>query len=210
MQDETLGGFLTELASPSPAPGGGAVAALHVALGAALVGMVCSLTVGKPRYAEYEAVMLETSAEAERARRDALALAEADAQAFAAVVDAYKLPKGDGGEKAARSAAIQAALRGATQVPLRTAALAADVVELCRRIMPGANANVLSDVAVAAASARAALTCAAVNVRVNLAATADGAARDSAGKELAGRLSSVALADEIVAVVEERIGATRA
>ncbi len=206
MDDESLGGFLTDLASSSPAPGGGAAAALHVALGAALVSMVCNLTVGKPRYADHESVMIAVRGDAERARGDALGLAEADAQAFTAVTDAYKLPKGSDEEKAARSAAIQAALRGAAGVPLRTAALAAEVVGMCRRILPGANVNVISDVAVAAASARAALTCAAVNVRVNLAAMADAAARDAAAKELAGHLGALADADEVVRVVEGRIG----
>jgi formiminotetrahydrofolate cyclodeaminase len=206
MHDETLDGFLAELASSSPAPGGGAVAALHVALGAALVGMVCNLTIGKPRYADHEAVMRTSRDDAERARRDAMALAEADARAFTAVAAAYKLPKSGDAEAAARSAAIQAALRGAAEVPLRTAALAVEVVELCRRILPGANVNVLSDVAVAAASVRAALTCAAVNVRVNLAAMTDAAARDAAAKELAGYIGSVAGVDEVVRAVEDRIG----
>jgi formiminotetrahydrofolate cyclodeaminase len=206
MHDESLGGFLTDLASSSPAPGGGAAAALHVALGAALVSMVCNLTVGKPRYAEYEPVMVAARDDADRARHEALDLAEEDAQAFSAVTDAYQLPRGSDEEKAARSAAIQAALRGAAGVPLRTAALAAEVVGMCRRILPGANVNVISDVAVAAASARAALTCAAVNVRVNLAAMTDAAARDTAAKELAEHVGALADADDVVRVVEERIG----
>jgi methenyltetrahydrofolate cyclohydrolase len=203
--DETLEGFLAAVASAAPAPGGGAAAALQVALGAALVSMVCNLTVGKPRYAEHEQTMVAARAEAERLRVEALALADADARAFTAVTDAYKLPKGTDEEKAARGRAIQQALHGAADVPLRTAAAAAEVVGLCRRILPGGNVNVMSDVGVAAASARAALTAAAINVRVNLAAMTDAAARDAAAGALDKHLSSVAGADEVVRAVADRI-----
>jgi formiminotetrahydrofolate cyclodeaminase len=203
--DETLDGFLAALASAAPAPGGGAAAALQVALGAAVVSMVCNLTIGKPRYAEHAPTLADAADEAGRLRVAALALADADARAFTAVTDAYRLPKGTDEEKAARGRAVQQALHGATDVPLRTAAAAAEVVGLCRRILPGSNVNVISDVAVAAASARAALTAAAINVRVNLAAMTDAAARDAAAGALDKHLSSVAAADEVVRAVEDRI-----
>ncbi len=206
MDDETMAGFLADLASPAPAPGGGAAAALQAALGAALVSMVCNLTVGKPRYAEHEATMLSARIEADKARAEALALADADARAFAAVSDAYKLPKGTEDERAERSRAIQAALVTAAEVPLHTAAVAAAVVGLCASIIDGANVNVLSDVGVAAASARAALDSAAINVRVNTAAMTDAGARERAAVALAEHLTSVATADGIVRAVGERIG----
>lgn len=206
MADETLDGFLEALASAAPAPGGGAAAAVQVALGAALVSMVTNLTIGKPRYAEHEPVMLTARAEADRLRGEALALADADAVAFTAVTDAYRLPKETAEEKAARSAAIQRALVGAADVPLRTAAAAAEVVGLCQRILDGANVNVLSDVAVAAASARAALDSAAINVRVNLASMSDAATRDATAAELDKYLSSVTGADVVVRAVGDRIG----
>ncbi|AEH09765.1 MULTISPECIES: cyclodeaminase/cyclohydrolase family protein [Protofrankia] len=206
MDDETMAGFLAELASPAPAPGGGAAAALQAALGAALVSMVCNLTIGRPRYAEHETTMLSARSGADKARAEALALAAADARAFAAVSDAYKLPKGTDEERAARSRAIQTALVTAAEVPLRTAAVAAAVVGLCARIIDGANVNVLSDVGVAAASARAALDSAAINVRVNTAVMTDADARERATAALAGHLTSVATADSIVRAVGERIG----
>jgi formiminotetrahydrofolate cyclodeaminase len=206
MQDETLDGFLAALASEAPAPGGGAAAAVQVCLGAALVSMVANLTIGKPRYAEHEDTMLAARAEAGRLRISSLELADADARAFTAVTDAYRLPKATDDEKAARSRAIQEALRGAAQVPLETAAAAVEVIGLCQRILPGANVNVLSDVGVAAASARAALESAAINVRVNLAAMTDPAARESAASALAKHLLSVTTADEVVRAVGDRIG----
>lgn len=203
---ETLDGFLTALASAAPAPGGGAAAAVQVALGAALVSMVANLTIGKPRYAEHEPTMLAARAEADELRAQALRLADDDAAAFTAVTDAYRMPKDTEAAKAERGAAIQAALVGAADVPLRTAAAAAAVVELCRRILPGANVNVLSDVAVAAASARAALESATINVRINLASMTDPATRTRTAAELDKHLSSTSGAAEIVRVVGERIG----
>nr|WP_241829902.1 cyclodeaminase/cyclohydrolase family protein [Parafrankia colletiae] len=206
MADETLDGFLEALASAAPAPGGGAAAAVQVALGASLVSMVANLTIGKPRYAEHEATMVGARDEATRLRRDALGLADADAVAFTAVTDAYRLPKETVQDKAARTAAIQQALIGAAEVPLRTAAAAAEVVGLCQRILDGANVNVLSDVAVAAASARAALDSAAINVRINLASMTDAATRDATAAELDKYLSSLAGADSVVRAVGDRIG----
>ena len=215
IESDSVGEFLADLASAAPAPGGGAAAAMQVALGAALVGMVCNLTIGKPKYAEYEAVMTAARDEAEHARTAALSLAEADAQAFSGVTAAYRLPKSTDGERQARADAIQQALVRAAEVPLSTAGLAAQVVQLCQRVLPGANVNVISDVAVAAASARAGLVSAAVNVRVNLAAMpapATAPATEAAAtwadtrKELDASLAWMPAADDVVRAVEDRIG----
>jgi methenyltetrahydrofolate cyclohydrolase len=206
MDGQTLDGFLGDLASSKPAPGGGAAAAVQVALGAALVSMVCNLTIGKPRYAEHEQTMVAVRDEADHARRQALDLAEEDAQAFGAVSKAYALPRDGDEARAARGRAIQQALRIAADVPLRTAALAAAVVELAERILDGSNVNVLSDVGVAAASARAALDSAAINVRVNLASLTDSETRAALAKELDTHLAHRARADAVVHTVEDRIG----
>lgn len=143
---------------------------MHLAIGAALVSMVCNLTIGKPRYAEHEPTMQAALARAEDCREAAEALAREDAVAFAAVIAAYKLPRDD---DAARRAAIHHALRGAAAVPLKTAERAVEVIELAERILDGVNVNVVSDVAVAASSARSALQAARVNVEVNLASLGD-------------------------------------
>lgn len=203
---DTIDGFLAALASSAPAPGGGAAAALNAALGAALVGMVCNLTIGKPRYAEHEETMVRVRAEAEALRVEARRLADDDAVAFAAVSDAYKLPKDTDAARADRSRAIQRALAGAADVPLRTAAVAASVVQLCGDIIDGANVNVLSDVGVAAASARAALESAAINVRVNLASMTDADARTAVSAQLDAHLAAVATAEYIVRHTEGRVG----
>lgn len=204
---QPVGTWLENLASAAPAPGGGAAAAMNVAMGAALIEMVCNLTVGKPRYAEYEDTMVDALARAGELRTRSLQMAEEDAEAFGAVSEAYKLPKGTADETVARTAAIQAALQGAADVPLRTAEAAGAVIGLAGEILEGANVNVISDVAVAAASARAGLESAAVNVEINLAALADATRRE----ELAGRLARLrARTDEVeqvMATVSRRIGA---
>jgi formiminotetrahydrofolate cyclodeaminase len=198
MREQTVGSWLGELGSGAPAPGGGAVAAMHAAMAAGLVSMVCELTVGRPRYAAYEETMREALGEAGRCREAAVGLAEEDARVFTAVTEAYRLPKGSDEEKAARTAAIQKALVAAAEVPLRTAAVAGEVLELARRIRAGANVNVLSDVAVAAISARAAMQAAAVNVEVNRAAMADVGARARLEAELARIGDEVAAAEKFI------------
>lgn len=188
MHDQAIGAWLDALASSAPAPGGGAAAALSAAIGAALLEMVCNLTIGRPRYAAHEALMREALARAMTLRHRALALAAADARAFGAVTDAHRLPRDTAEQARARAERIQVALIGATEVPLETAALAGEVVQLAGRIADGANVNALADVAAAAASARAALEIALVNVEANLAALPD----RSRGGELRERSSGVA------------------
>lgn len=187
MRDQTIGKWLEALASPAPAPGGGAAAALNAAVGAALIEMACNLTIGRPRYAQQEAGMRAALAEATKLRSRALYLAAADVEAFGAVSEAYKLPKETDEQRQARTEQIQRALGGATEVPLNTAVLAGEVIQLARRIVDGTNVNVRADVAAAAIAARAALEVALINVEANLAAISD----PSRGKELSERLAEV-------------------
>lgn len=200
-----VGSWLEDLASPAPAPGGGAGAALNVAIGAALLEMVCNLTVGKPKYAEHEATMKRVLARAGELRGDALRLADEDAEAFSAVSAAYKLPKEPPEAREARTAAIQQSLMSAAAVPLRTAEAAAEVIELASEILAGANANVLSDVSVAAASARAGLEAASVNVEINLAQLKESARRAELVDQLGKCREALELADLVVRVVSRKV-----
>ncbi len=200
MHDHTIGDWLDDLGSSKPAPGGGAAAAMLVAIGAALVEMVTNLTIGKPRYAEHEALMLDARTEAQRIRRRALALADEDEQAFNAVVAAYRIAKDD----PARSSAIQDATAAAAEPPLAAAELAAAVIALAGRIRPGANVNLLSDVSVAASSARAALESAVVNVEINASALHDpGPLRE----RLSAYLPAAGEAEDIIALVRAAVTA---
>jgi formiminotetrahydrofolate cyclodeaminase len=178
------------------------VAGLHVALGAGLVAMVCALTIGKPRYAQHEQALREARATADALRARALALAGEDAQAYAEVSAAFRLPKGS----PRRAAALDPALRRATDVPLRTVGAAGDVLDLCADVFGRANRTVLTDLGVAAHSARAGAESAALNVRVNLGLIDDGAFVTATSAALDARLEAVrAAADQVVERVERNL-----
>lgn len=179
MREETIGGWLDELASAAPAPGGGAVAAMHAAMAAALVEMVCNLTIGKPKFADHEATMIAVREESTALRTRATVLAGDDAIAFTAVTEAYRLPKETDEQKSARQESIQRALARAADVPSRTADVAHAVVVMAERIVDRANPNVLSDVAVAASSVRASLESAIVNIEINRTMISDPQIRES-------------------------------
>lgn len=207
MRETTIDDWLTDLASELPAPGGGAAAGMSAAMAAALVSMVCNLTIGKPKFADHEAVMREALAEAERLRGEALQLAEDDAEAFSGVVAAYKLPKSSDEEKAARTAAIQAGLVEAAAVPLAVAKVSAEVIRLSGRVLEGSNPNVLSDVAVAASAAKSALESAALNVDINVVAIKDPAERERLASTLNEALQAKVQAEAIMQIVAKRIRA---
>ena len=167
-ETQAIGAFLDDLASERSTPGGGGAAAISGAMGAALVSMVCNLTIGKPKYVEVEAEMKEVLAASEKLRAELTKAIGDDVKAFDAVMGAYGLPKGEtDDEKAARTAKIQAALKEATDVPLECARLCAEVVKLSAVTAEKGNLNVVSDAGVAVQSAYAGLMSAALNVRVN-------------------------------------------
>jgi len=165
--------FLDALASGEPAPGGGSAGALAGAQGAALIGMVCNLTVGRKKYAAVEAELLAVRAQAEALRARLIALIDRDTAAFETVMAAYKLPKETPAQLAARTAAIQSALQSATLTPLETLAACVDALELCPTILEKGNPNTASDAAAGMLSAHAGMHVAALNVRANLTAIAD-------------------------------------
>ena len=192
--------FLDDLASASPTPGGGAVAALAGALGAALVAMVCNLTIGRPRYASVEGGVRALLVRSEEARRRLLELADEDARAYDVVAGAYRLPRSTESERAARAAAVQEALRAAIIPPLATIRACRDLVPLCLQVAAHGNANVASDAAVAAELASAGVRSGIWNVRANIAEIADAAVVSHFEAEIAA--AEVGLRDDL-----DRLGA---
>jgi formiminotetrahydrofolate cyclodeaminase len=166
--EQTLRRFLDELASSAPTPGGGSAAAIMGAMGAALVSMVCRLTIGKKDYEPVDAAMRAALGEAEALRQRLTAMIAEDVEAFDALMAAYKLPRATEEEKTVRSRAVQEALKQATDVPLACAQACAQVIELARRVAPTGNRGVISDAGVAALAAHAALRSAALNVHINV------------------------------------------
>ncbi|WP_019904881.1 methenyltetrahydrofolate cyclohydrolase [Methylobacterium sp. 77] len=164
---ETIQGFLDGLASSAPTPGGGGAAAISGAMGAALLSMVCNLTIGKKKYVEVEAELKEILGKSEALRAELTGMISDDVEAFDAVMAAYGLPKGTDEEKAARAARIQEALRVATDVPLACCRVCREVIDLAEAVAEKGNLNVISDAGVAVLSAHAGLRSAALNVYVN-------------------------------------------
>lgn len=165
---KTVNSFLAELASPSPAPGGGSVAALAGAIGAALTSMVCNLTIGKKKYAGVEEEMKSALAQSEVLRERFTALIDRDTAAFNRVMDAFGLPKENDSQKALRSAAIREATMEATLVPLEVMKHCIDAHALAQQVAASGNANSVSDAGVSALMVHAACEGAALNVRINL------------------------------------------
>ena len=165
--EEMIARFLDALAAGTAEPGGGAAAALMAATGAALLSMACGLTMGRPRYAAHEGSVRRAHREAEALRAEALSLLAQDVEAYREVTAAYRLPRA--GESAERQARIQEALEGATDVPLRIAALAGRIVELSAEVVDGINRNAAGDLAVGVLATTAALNGAALTVKINLA-----------------------------------------
>jgi formiminotetrahydrofolate cyclodeaminase len=165
--------FLERLASKSPTPGGGTVAALAGASGAALIAMVANLTIDKQGYEAAWERMRELRASADAARGELLELADRDAMAFDAVMQAFRMPKGTDAEKAARVEAIQMAFTGAAAVPMMIEQRAADLIGSARDAVELGNENAASDGASAAYMLFAAVECAAANVAINAAALKD-------------------------------------
>src|SRR5438445_386556 len=129
----TIIDFLDRLSSSDPTPGGGALAALSGAQAAAMIAMVCNLTRGRPRYAAVEDKVNAILAEANQLRARLLELADADADAYGSVRDAYRMPKASDQEIAARTAAIESAMHTATEVPVETATQSQAVLALALR-----------------------------------------------------------------------------
>ncbi len=167
--------FLDALASKDAVPGGGSGAALAGALGAALVSMVCNLTIGKKGYEDAWEPLTGVRERSEALRARIVELLEADTQAYAKVMEAYRMQRGTDKAKAARKEAMQAALRHAAEVPLQIAESCGEVVDLALPAAEMGNRWAVSDAGVGALLAEAAMHAALLNVKINLASIDDAA-----------------------------------
>ncbi|HEY2982305.1 MAG TPA: glutamate formimidoyltransferase [Anaerolineales bacterium] len=201
--------FLDELAAPTPAPGGGSASAYAAAMAAGLVAMVAGLTLGKKKYAEVEAEMQAVRVMAEKLRGELTQAVDDDASAFEAVMGAMHLPKDDEEQKSSRAAALHSATLTAAHIPLQVAGASLKTMELAGKCVQHGNLNAISDAMSAAALARAALTGAGYNVRINLNSLDD----PSAGKKMLKELRDLEkqadkLEKELRKGMEERVGAS--
>ena len=167
LKDTSIELFLDDLASRNPTPSGGSAAAVMGAMGAALVSMVCNLTIGRTQYRDFEEELKSVLTKAEELRRDLIKMIEEDMQAFDAVMRAYRMPRLTIDETATRAQVIQTALKTATLVPMRCCRACREVIILGRVVGDKGNRNVVSDAGVATLAAYAALRSAALNVFTN-------------------------------------------
>ena len=157
MRNQTLENYLEDLASKQPAPGGGAAAAFSGAQGAALIEMVCGLSIGKEKYKEHEAELMKTSSRATDIRSRCLELAEEDKIAFTNVMKVYRSKEN-----------VQRALMDAAEPPHELAQLAIEISKIAERTLPISNSNVASDLEISMLLATATLESSILNIEANL------------------------------------------
>jgi formiminotetrahydrofolate cyclodeaminase len=186
--------FLDALASSDPTPGGGTAAAMAGAMGTSLLIMVTGLARSKANTDEEKTALAGARAALGPIRDALVALADADAGAFDAVMAAYRLPKATDEDKAARSAAVQAALQGATVVPLDTLRACAGALRQAVVVAQCGNQAAASDVGVAIELLGAAAGGAEANVRINLGSLRDEAFKAATAGETARLLAEAASA----------------
>jgi len=203
---ESVSGFLASIASSNPVPGGGSVAAHAGALAAALTQMVAALTIGKKKYAPVDAEMREVALRAAALGNQLAALVKRDAETYARVSEAYKLPKEPAKAAARRSETVTSALLKAAEVPLETARAAVEVAQLAAVVAEKGNPNAMTDAGVAGLLAHAAAKGAAYNVRVNVQALDDKSKGQSLARD-ADQLVKKAgeLAERATSIVERAL-----
>jgi methenyltetrahydrofolate cyclohydrolase len=199
--------FLDDLASSAPTPGGGSAAAVIGAMGAALVSMVCNVTIGKKGYEAVEHDLKAVRSESENVRRRLMAMVAEDVAAFDGLMAAYRLPKASEEDRARRGIAIQSSLRSATETPLACARACAEVIALARRASEKGYLGVISDGGVGVLAGFTALRSAALNVYVNAPSLKDRLFAERAVSELDTLVAACAAECEAVyRLVRDQLG----
>ena len=166
--DKSIKDFCVLLASDVSAPGGGSAAALQGAVGAALIGMVASLTAGRKKYAEYDSLMRNIIKQADELRKNMLDIIDRDTKAFNQVSAVFAMPKGTDEEKEVRNDAMQTALKACTITPFEMIQCSYNALILVTEVIGNFNTNAASDLGVAVISLKASAQGAWLNVLINL------------------------------------------
>jgi len=204
LRELTVADYLEKAAAAEPTPGGGSVAALAGALGAAMGAMVAGYTAGRPAYAAVDADMRSALAAFDDARKRLLAVVDEDALAYATIDAAYRLPKDTDERKRERSAAIRAATASGVEPPATAFRAALAALRALPRVTEAGNKNLVSDAGVAAALLAAALRAAYANILVNAHALSDGEALLSEMRD--GLAEGEGLRDVCWTMMEQRLG----
>jgi formiminotetrahydrofolate cyclodeaminase len=196
--DQPIRHFLDKLASKSPEPGGGSVAALTGSLGAGLVSMVCSLTLGKEKYKDVQPQVEALIKESEKLRVEMQDLIQKDTEVYGGLSEVYKMPKNTDAEKAARTAKMQEALKLACQVPFEIGLKSLEVAKLAGRAAEIGNVAAVSDAGVAVLLAQACAQSAALNVKINVNSIKDEAYNKETWTKMQDVLKQVAALEKSV------------
>lgn len=168
MKNMTLVDFANQVASNSPVPGGGSIAAVCGTLSAALTEMVANLTIGKKKYMQVEEHMKEIIQEACNLRNKLIDDIQRDSDSYNKVITSYKMPKDTDEEKVIRQKNIQESLKNAALVPLSVAESSYQVLPLVEEVIEKGNSNAVTDGLVACMMARTSVLSALLNVKINL------------------------------------------
>jgi len=210
LEKKTVKEFIEELASSSPAPGGGSVSAISASLASALTSMVCNLTVGKKSYNELEedkkASIDETLKACEELKFKFLDLMNEDTKVFLELMETFKMPKETEEEKKVRSEKIQLGYKKSLEVPLSTAKAAFELYKYILIAAQYGNKNAVSDAGVAALMTQSAIEAAILNVKINMSSIKDEEYKNGIGKDIENISSEgTRLREEILKIVNSKI-----
>lgn len=198
--------FIEEVASKRPVPGGGSVAASSGATSAALLSMVCGLTIGKRKYQEVEEELKEVLQKVGKIKEELKELVVKDAESYQRVMDARKLTRHTEIEEKRRDAAIQEATKQAASIPLKVMEKSLEILKLSKTVAEKGNVNAVSDAGVAALMAKAAVLGAGYNVKINLGSIEDESFAEQTRKTSESMEKTAEdLSQEVEKTVEERL-----
>lgn len=203
----TVSGFADEVSRESPAPGGGSVAAMAGAIGAALASMVVNLTAYKKSAGELDEMLDDLSVKAQEIKDKLMKNIDDDSNAFNEYMEAMRLPQTTPDEKLARISAMQMGLKKAVQVPLMTAKLSYEAIKICETVKQHGNPNSITDVTVGARMALTGVQGGVLNVLINLKDIKDEEYITAMKGECASLLAEAGkLADRILEDVLQKLG----